>query len=86
MRAAIVAFLAVGRKWGPDHSGPAPMDVDAMTRKGEGKGKSKDKDKEKGTGKGKDTEKEKVVRFDGCFGHCGKWRNRQRVGRVMESQ
>ena len=71
VRAAIEAFLAVGRKWGPDHSGPAPMDVDAMTRKGKGKGgKSKgkgkgSKDKEKGNSKGNDTEKEKGVRFDG---------------------
>ena len=38
-----------------------PRDVDAMTRKG----------------KGKDTEKEKGVRFEGCCGHCGKWRHRQ---------
>ena len=76
VRAAIDAFLAEGRKWGPDHSGPAPMDVDAMTRKGKGKGgkskgKSKgSKDKEKGSSKGKDSEKEKVVRFGG---YCGHW-------------
>ena len=48
VRAAIEAFLAVGRKWGPDHSRPAPMDNDAMTRKGKGKG-----GKSKGKGKGK---------------------------------
>ena len=83
-RAVIEAFLAVGRKWGPDHSGPAPMDVEAMTRKGKGKGgKSKGKikggkDKEKGNSKGKDTEKEKVVRFDGYCGHCGKCGHRQK--------
>ena len=78
VRAATEAFLAVGRKWGPDHSGPALMDVDAMTRKGKGKGgQSKEsKDKEKGSSKG--TEKEKVVRFDGYCGHCGKWEHRQK--------
>ena len=57
------------------------MHVDAMTRKGKGKGgksKGKSKDKEKGSSKGKDTEKEKVVRFDGYCGHCGKWRRRQK--------
>ena len=26
------AFLAVGQKWGQDQSGPAPMDIDSMTR------------------------------------------------------
>ena len=84
VRAAIEAFLAVGRKWGPDHSGPAPMDVDAMTRKEKSKGnKSKgkgkgSKDNEKGNNKGKDTEKEKGVRFEGYCGHCGKWEHRQK--------
>ena len=62
VRAAIEAFPAVGRKWEPDHSGPPPTDVDAMTRKGKGnggksKGKGKGgKDKEKGNSKGKDRE------------------------------
>ena len=37
VRAAIEAFLAVGWKWEPDHSGPAPLDVDAMTTQGKGK-------------------------------------------------
>ena len=27
VRAAIEALLAVGRKWEPDHSGPAPVDI-----------------------------------------------------------
>ena len=74
VRAAIEAFLAVGQKWGPDRSGPAPMDVHAMTRKGKGKS---GKDKEKGNSKGKDTEMEKGVRFKGYCGHCGKWVHRQ---------
>ena len=39
VRAAIEALLAVGRKWGPDHSGPAPMEKE--------KGSSKGKDTEK---------------------------------------
>ena len=65
VRAAIEAFLAVGPKRGQDQSGPAPMDVDAMTRKCKGKGgKSKGKgkggkDKDEGNGIGKDTEREK---------------------------
>ena len=81
VRAGIEAFLADCWMWEPDHSGPAPMDVDAMTRKGKGKGgKSKGKgkvckDKEKGNSKGKDTEKEKGARFEGYCGHCGKWRH-----------
>ena len=37
VRSAIEAFLAVGQKWGQDECGPAPMKVDAMTRKGRGK-------------------------------------------------
>ena len=74
----------MGRKWRPDYSGPAPTNVDAMTRKEEGKGgKSKgkgngSKDKEKGNSKGKDTEKEKRVRFEGYCGRCGKWEHRQK--------
>ena len=44
VRAAIETFLAVGWKW-EKQSGAAPMDVDAMTRKGKGKdGKGEDKD------------------------------------------
>ena len=70
VRAAIDAFLAVRREWGPDHSGPAPMDVETMTRKGKGKG-GKSNGKGKGC-KGKDTEKEKGVRFEGYCGHTGK--------------
>ena len=82
VRAAIEAFLAVGRKGRQDQSGPAPMDVVAMTRKGKGKrGKSKGKgkggkDKEKGHSKSNDTEKEKGARFEGYCGNCGKWRHR----------
>ena len=79
VRAAIEAFLAVGRKWGPDHSGPAPRDVDPMTRKGKGKGEGKgSKDTEKGNSKGKDTEKEKGVRFEGYCGRSGKWWHQQK--------
>ena len=84
VRAAIEAFPAVGWKWGPDHAGSAPTDVDAMTHKGKVKGgKSKGegkgiKDRETGNSKSKDTEKDKVVRFGRYSGHCGKWEHRQK--------
>ena len=93
VRAAIEAFMAVSRKWRPDHAEPAPMDVDAMTRKGRAKVARRKvrarvaKTRRKKNRKNKDTDKEKVMRFVSYCGHCGKWEHRQKiVGREMDSQ
>ncbi len=48
VRASIEQYLQTQKQWGIDNSGPAPMDVDAITK---GKGKGKDWNPK---GKGKD--------------------------------
>ena len=53
VRAAVEAFLAVGRKWGQE-SGAAPMGVDAVALKGIGRdGKGEGKNHRANSGKGK---------------------------------
>ena len=78
VRAAIEAFLTLGRRRRQGQDSSTLMDIDAATRKGkwnEGKSRSKDcnvnKDKDKGHG-GKDTGEKKAVRLKGYCGHCGK--------------
>ena len=48
---------------GPEQTGPEPVAIEAMTRKG-------GKDRKKGNSKGKDTEMRKGVRFEGYCGSC----------------
>ena len=73
MHAASVELLAVAWKLGPEQTGPEPVALEAMTRKG-------GKDRKKGNSKGKDTEMEKGARFEGYCGHCGERGHRHEDG------
>ena len=75
MRQTVESYSVVRRSWQPGHSttmGGAPMEIDAVYG---------DKRQERKHAKGKRKHKgkhESSPQLEGCCGHCGKWRHKQK--------